>query len=87
MTEDLIFPYEHNDIRINFKFSHSKQATLKWSAFAGCFFVAQWQSIQAAWGPNGSLASLWITASDCTALWLNKDVCCAFHFISAYLKT
>ena len=51
---------------INFIF---KQATLEWSAFAGCFFEAQWRSVRVVWCPNGSLASVGMAVSDCTALW------------------
>ena len=29
-------------IKTNYQISHSKQASLKWFAFAGCFSVAQW---------------------------------------------
>jgi len=62
ITADLIFHYEHNSIWINFQISHAKQATLKWSTFADCFSVAQWWSIQAAWGSNGSFTNLWMAA-------------------------
>jgi len=40
-----------------------KQATLKWSAFAGCFSEPQWQSVQAVRCPKGGLASLGMAES------------------------
>ena len=77
---DLIFHYEHHSTRINCQISHSKQATLEWSAFAGCFSVAKWQSIRAAWGPNGSLwmaVNAWLHSS----VVLNKAICYVFPFV------
>jgi len=68
MTALIFSHYEHKNAWINYQSSYSKQATLKWSTFAGCFSVAQWQSVQAVWDPNGSLTNLWMVVSGCTAL-------------------
>ena len=57
MSADSIFHHEQNGI------SHSKQVTLEWSAFAGCFSEAQWRSIRVVWCPNGGLASLGMVVS------------------------
>ena len=65
---------------INFIF---KQATLEWSAFAGCFSEAQWRSVQAVWCPNGSWDGCeWLHNS----VMLNKYVCGEFPFNLAIPK-
>ena len=32
-------------------------ARVKWSAFAGCFFKAQWRAVRVIWGLDGALAN------------------------------
>ena len=74
MTTDLIFHCEQNGAWLNYQYSHSKQATLKRSAFAGCYSVAQWWSVWAIWGLNRSLAGLGMAVSSCTTLWCWRKV-------------
>ena len=68
-----------------------KSARLEWPAFAGCFFQAQWRSMQVVWGPNGALASLGLAVCSCMWLYstvvLNKDLHCKCAFILAGFET
>ena len=61
------FNHEQNGTWINCKISYSKQATFKWSTYAGCFSEAQWWSVQVVCCPNGGLASLGMAAQLCGA--------------------
>ena len=53
----------------NYLISQSKPARLEWSGFAGCFPQAQWQTVHAVWGPDGTLVSLWMAVCGHTAPW------------------
>ena len=50
MSADLIFYQKHKTTLIDYQSSQSKSARLEWSAFAGFFSQAQWQSICVLWG-------------------------------------
>jgi len=65
MLADSIFHHE----QMVHEISYLKEATLEWSAFAGCFSEAQWQSVRVIWCPNGALVNLGMVVSGCTALW------------------
>ena len=63
-TADLIF-----SSRTQMNYQISQESTrLEWSALAGCFSQAQWQSVLASWSPNGALVSLEMAVCNCTAL-------------------
>ena len=47
---------------------------LKWSAFAGCFFKAQWRAVQVVWSLDGALANQEMAVSGCTALCPGKMI-------------
>ena len=38
-----------------------------WSAFAGCFFKAQWRAVQVVWSLDGALANQEMVVCGCTA--------------------
>ena len=80
MPADLIFHHEQNGTWINYKILCSKQVTLEWSVFAGCFSEPKWRSVQTVWYPNGGLASLGMAVSCCNALWCWIKVSAVVHF-------
>ena len=65
-----------------------KSVRLEWSAFAGYFSQAQWQSVHAVW----ALMELWSAWGWlCVAVQLRgvelRYICCEFPFILAHFET
>ena len=59
----------------------SQLTRVKWSAFACCFFQAQWRAVRVVWSLDGAVANQEMVVCGCTAPWY-WTMTCAVNFLS-----